>query len=74
MRKSKNKNVNIAYNRWKNLSEDIRRKVLETVFCVKCGGATEIVDYKEEVSKGLLVLRGKCKRCGHEVARVLEGD
>lgn len=73
-KKNKNKNVNVAYNRWRNLSEDMRRKVLETVYCGNCRGATEIVDYKQEVSKGLLVLRGKCKKCGFEVARVLEGE
>jgi hypothetical protein len=63
-----------AFKDWENLPEENRRRVLEKVYCGKCMGAVEIVDYKV-VFEGIgLVLRGKCKKCGHKVARVLEGE
>ncbi len=68
------KYARIAIDRWEKATPEQRRKVLENVFCVKCRGSTEIVEYIQEQVKFGVVLRGKCKKCGNEVARVLEGD
>jgi hypothetical protein len=59
---------------WKNTPKELRRRVLENVYCGQCVGSTEIVDYTTEPAGVGLVLRGKCKKCGHKVARVLEGQ
>ncbi|MBU2575850.1 hypothetical protein KKF64_02065 [Patescibacteria group bacterium] len=48
--------------------------VERNVFCAECGN-TAIVDYEDDIvlePSRDTVLRGKCKKCGHAVARVLE--
>ena len=48
--------------------------VKNNVYCAKCG-ITRIVDYEKDIvvdSSGDTILRGNCKKCGHNVARVLE--
>ena len=48
--------------------------VLNNVYCAECGD-TEMVEYEENVfiePSDDTILRGKCKKCGHEVARLLE--
>lgn len=48
--------------------------VLNNVHCGKCG-TTTIVDYEDQITvepNGNTVLRGTCKTCGRNVARVIE--
>ena len=48
--------------------------VKNNVYCAKCG-ITRIVDYEKHIiadPSGETILRGNCKKCGHNVARVLE--
>jgi hypothetical protein len=58
---------------WDNMKQEHRDLVLKKVYCGGCCRAVEIADYRFESSGTSLVLRGKCKKCGHEAARVLEG-
>ena len=49
--------------------------VLDNVYCSECGPAAMVVDYEDNIvieSSGDTVIRGKCKKCGHKVARLLE--
>jgi len=48
--------------------------VLDNVYCAECG-PTAMVEYEEGIvieSSGDTILHGKCKKCGHKVARLLE--
>ena len=61
-------------------SEDVLGLCVRTSYCGNddCGGTTEIVDYEDNIfinDLGDSILRGKCKKCGAEVARYIEtGD
>jgi|GEM_PF-561988 len=58
---------------WNNIQDKHKKFILESVYCVKCMDVTTIKDYTFHPEDGCLVIRGKCSKCGHEVARVLEG-
>jgi hypothetical protein len=51
------------------------RKLRKNVFCGYCveDHITTIVDYRAYILSNFdLLLKDKCKRCGHDVGRVLE--
>ena len=60
-----------AVEKWNTISSANQKKLLDNVFCGKCG-VTMIVDYTIENSRSDIVLQGKCKKCGGKVARVVE--
>ena len=48
--------------------------VLDNVYCAECG-PTAMVEYEDDIvvePSGDTILHGKCKKCGHKVARLLE--
>ena len=48
--------------------------VLDNVYCAECGN-TVMVEYENDIvveAGGDTILRGKCKKCGNKVARLLE--
>ncbi len=53
-------------------------KLEQSGFCMTCGGSlgdnvTEIVDYKIFLADSYdIILKGKCKKCGHAVNRLIE--
>ena len=50
-----------------------KQRILANVFCVKCRGAVQIVNFTGDVDKrGDVILKGLCAVCGNEVVRVLE--
>ena len=56
-----------------DLPVDIRRKILNNVWCGQCATSVTMCDYSVAFDRGVVVLRGFCSVCGHKVARVLEG-
>ena len=70
----KSKFTHEAYRIWNELSCDIKEKLLNNVFCGSCEDTTTIIDYVGKTSRNDLVLNGKCKKCGHEVARLIENE
>ncbi|MEC2072278.1 hypothetical protein [Alkalihalophilus marmarensis] len=60
-----------AAQKWAKIPKDFQQQLLENVFCRSCG-VTRIVDYGIETDKFGIVLTGKCKKCGADVARVIE--
>jgi len=62
-----------ALRKWSKLDKATQNILLENAFCVECF-VTTIVDYEIIMDKFGIVLRGKCKQCGKDVARVVEGD
>ena len=57
--------------KWGKISEAYQKMLLDNVFCGKCK-MTTIVDYTIENNGSDIVLRGKCAKCGGNVARVIE--
>ncbi|MEN1970619.1 hypothetical protein WMZ97_21500 [Lentibacillus sp. N15] len=65
-----------AQEQWNQIPEWAREKIIHNVFCVSCVGTTTVTDYKIEMAgfRDDIVLRGKCQKCGHEVARYIERE
>ncbi|MRG84968.1 hypothetical protein [Salinibacillus xinjiangensis] len=61
----------LARKRWLSIPADIRKELEENVFCGNCF-VTTIVDYQVDSEDGNLVLKGKCKSCNRDVARVID--
>jgi len=59
---------------WEAIPSAHRETLLGNVWCVRCSDETTLVRYSGRVERGLLVLTGKCARCGHEAARAVEGS
>lgn len=63
-----------AKKRWEAISPDIRMKLLNNVWCGRCGKTTSIGKIEAKVEQGDLILSGVCTKCGGPVARLLEGN
>lgn len=61
-----------AKRRWDQVQESIRKEILDSVFCSHCRGGSPMQLRGGEMSGRSLVLQGTCKKCGGEVARVIE--
>lgn len=61
-----------ANKKWLVMPQDKKRMLLNNVWCGKCLKAVTIVKYTIEDNELGLVLKGKCKSCGNNVARVIE--
>ena len=59
--------------KWNSLDKETQEKLLENVFCSKCH-VTTIIDYKLTSSDPDIVLKGKCQKCGGNVARLIEWE
>ena len=60
---------------WEAIPGNVQIKLLNKVWCFNCRKTTSIGgDVRGKVSKGMLVLRGRCTRCGKAVARVIENE
>ncbi len=63
-----------AKERWSKIPEWAQTKILENVFCTGCSTSTSIILESAKMQKADLILRGKCKVCGHEVCRLVEPE
>ena len=57
---------------WASIPAAVKPQLLANVFCSQCHDVVKIVDFKGNVSRGDLVLDGKCAICGAGVTRVIE--
>lgn len=62
-----------AIQKWKRIPKNIQELLLNNVFCSKCG-VTTIVEYSMHIDKSSILLKGKCKKCGGQVARLIEDE
>jgi hypothetical protein len=62
-----------ARRRWDAIPADVRQRLLANVWCVHCSGETTITDIAARIERRNLLLTGRCARCRHEVARMIEG-
>jgi len=70
MENPKTSDIN-AMKRWMQVPEEFRSKILDNVFCSKCT-VTAIVDYSFSARKDGVLITGKCRKCGKDVARFVE--
>ena len=63
----------VAMEEWNKLDNAVKEEILASVFCQKCY-VTTIVDYKIYPDKFGIVLKGKCKKCGNKVTRMVENE
>ncbi|GHH98945.1 RQC domain-containing protein [Neobacillus kokaensis] len=61
-----------AYKQWMSIPEEFRRQLERNVWCSNCVDVVQIQNYTVDESKHGIVLHGTCKKCGHEVARVID--
>ncbi|MDG5789356.1 hypothetical protein QA612_17995 [Evansella sp. AB-P1] len=61
----------LAEKRWLAFPNEIRKKLEENVFCSRCG-VTTIIDYTVYSSDFNILLKGRCKECNGEVARLID--
>lgn len=63
-----------ANEKWLSIPQKIRKKLISNVWCGKCSDAVTIVGYVIEGHDFGIVLKGKCKTCGHDIARSIENE
>ena len=63
--------MSIARDKWDTIPKDKQGLLLNNLFCSKCG-VTTIIDYKINNDKFGILLKGKCQKCGKDVARLIE--
>ncbi|HNY97338.1 MAG TPA: DUF6429 family protein [Smithellaceae bacterium] len=61
-----------AKKRWDEIPEQMRKKILENVWCSKCLTMVKLQLREGRMSGRSLVLKGVCNTCGGEAARVIE--
>ncbi|WP_160723579.1 hypothetical protein [Bacillus sp. USDA818B3_A] len=61
-----------ANKKWLAIPKEIRKKLEQNVWCSSCSEAVTIEKYVVEDSPAGIVLKGKCKQCGRDVARVID--
>jgi len=63
-----------AARRWERIPQWAQERILENVYCGRCVAPVPIVLETAEMVGKDLVLRGKCKNCGHRICRVVEPE
>ena len=63
-----------AQERWAQIPDSSKQKILATVWCVQCCQGVSIINITGTIEGTTLILRGNCVSCDHAVARVLEGQ
>ena len=58
---------------WAAIPVHARAELLANVYCSQCRRAVSITNIAGSIKRGDLVLEGTCVKCGHSVARVVEG-
>lgn len=62
-----------AMKKWAKIPKGMQERLLRNVYCRTCG-TTTIVDYSIQSDDDGIILKGKCKKCGKGVARLIEGE
>jgi hypothetical protein len=60
-----------AAQKWAKVPKDMQELLKNNVFCSSCK-VTTITDYTLHDDKFGVLLKGKCKKCGKDVARLVE--
>ena len=57
--------------KWRKISKYMQERLLKNVYCSACGVAT-ILDFSMYNDKFGVALKGKCKKCGKDEARLVK--
>ena len=60
-----------ALRKWNYIDKEHQKLIIENVFCRNCK-VTTIVDYSIIEDEYGVILKGQCKKCGNDVARVID--
>jgi len=60
-----------AVQKWARFPKDIQELLINNVYCSSCG-VTTITKYTLHDDKWGVLLKGKCKKCGNDVAKLVE--
>jgi len=60
--------------RWKQVPEQAQKDILARIWCPRCQAAGKMQLREGEMVGRSLVLRGTCRICGGDVARLIEAD
>ena len=63
-----------AKNRWSQIPEGVRKQILDNVWCPRCATGVSMELQNGAMVSDCLVLRGTCKQCGGNVARLIENE
>jgi len=61
-----------ANKKWLSIPADERQMLIRNVFCGHCLDTVQIEKYIIKDFRDMIVLEGKCKTCGNDVARVID--
>ncbi|QOY55699.1 hypothetical protein HUE87_05600 [Candidatus Sulfurimonas marisnigri] len=61
-----------AMEKFNQIPDDMKAKILSNVYCSSCKDTVKIIDFTATISREDLLLKGKCEKCGTEVARLVE--
>ena len=62
-----------AMQKFNEIPDDMKSKLLSNVYCSTCKGMVKIVDFQATMDRDDLILKGKCENCSGKVARLIEG-
>jgi|FLOH01.1.fsa_nt_gi DNA-directed RNA polymerase subunit RPC12/RpoP len=62
-----------AMQKFNQIPDDIKSKILSNVYCSNCKEMVKIVDFEASMDEDDLVLRGKCENCSGKIVRLIEG-
>lgn len=62
-----------AMEKFNQIPDDVKSKILSNVYCSKCRDTVKIVEFEASMDGEDLILRGKCEKCSANVARLIEG-
>lgn len=63
-----------AMQKFNQIPDDIKSKILSNVYCSNCKDMVRIVEFEASMDRDNLVLKGKCESCSSNVARLIEGS
>ena len=61
-----------AMQKFNQIPDDIKSKILSNVYCPNCKDTLRIVEFEATLDKDDLLLKGKCENCSGQVARLIE--
>lgn len=63
-----------AKKRWQQIPEKTKKNILDNIWCSQCAAGSSMYLEAGVIEDRCLVLRGTCKRCGSDVARLIESE
>jgi hypothetical protein len=62
-----------AMQKFNEIPDDVKPKILSNVYCSHCKDTVKIVDFEAKMDGEDLILTGKCEKCSGNVVRLIEG-